>query len=189
MRSSQKLIGSSLAIVTLRTSQIVDELTATPRTLVPLLEFLLDHVLSLGLGPSTSSLAAHGNAASNLSPARVLALRALTQTLLTSIVDLLKVFLVCERVGPELLCLFAGALLVRTHLLLTHREVLLSVRTLINIHIHWMTALLGSHDEARRGLAGIIDDYIVDVVVVYDVRNVLSASIARLRLRARLLLT
>lgn len=85
--------------------------------------------------------------------------------------------------------MLAGALLVRTHLLLTHREVLLSVRTLINIHIHWMTALLGSHDKARWGLAGIVDDYIVDVVVVYDVRNVLSTSIARLRLRARLLLT
>lgn len=99
MRSSQKLIGSSLAIVTLRTSQIVDELTATPRTLMPLLEFLLNHVLSLGLGASTRSLATHGNTASNLSPARVLALGALTQTLLTSIVvDLLKVFLVCERV-------------------------------------------------------------------------------------------
>ena len=189
MRSSQKLIGSSLAIVALRTSKIVDELTATPRTLVPLLEFLLDHVLSLGLGPSTSSLATHGNAASNLTSARVLALRALTQTLLTCIIDFLEVFLVSKRVRPELLGLLAGALLVGTHLLLAHRKVFLRVRTLINIHIHWMTALLGSHDEARRGLAGVIDDDIVDVIVVYDVCNVLPTSIARLRLRACLLLT
>ena len=189
LRSSQKLICSSLAIVALRTSQIVDELAATPRALMPLLELFLDHVLSLGLRPGSSSLATHRNTASNLTPARVLPLRPLTQTLLlTSIVNLLKVFLVGEGVGPELLGLLAGALLVGTHLLLAHREVFLGVRTLINIHIHWMTALLGSHDEARWGLAGVIDDDIVDVIVVYDVRNVLLTSVARLRLRARLLI-
>ncbi len=38
-----------------------------------------------------------------------------------------------------------------------------------------MSSLIcASHDEARGSLAGVIDNDIVDVVIVYDVRDVLA---------------
>ena len=43
-----------------------------------------------------------------------------------------------------------------------------------------MSTSLGSHMEDRWGLAWVIDDDIVDVVVVYDVRNVSTARVLRL---------
>jgi len=74
-----------------------------------------------------------------------------------------------------LLGLLAGALLVR-HLLLAHRVPILTLIHLTHINVHGSTAGVGGHVEDRRCLAGVIDDNIVDVVVVYDVRDVLPAS-------------
>ena len=83
-----------------------------------------------------------------------------------------EVFLVRERVRPELLGLLSWTLLIGTHLLLllTHGKVILSICRLIDINIHGVTALLGRHDEARGSLAWVVDDNIVDVIQTFTNR-------------------
>lgn len=163
-----------MSIVALRSSQVVDKLTATPGTLMTFLELFLDHILGFGLRSGTSTLAAHGYASTDLASSRV-DLNSLSRTWLARI-HLGKVLLVRERVRPELLGLLAGTLLIGTHLLLllAHGEVVLPV--LIHINIHGVTTLLlSSHDKARRGLARVINDNVVYVVVIDDVGDVLAA--------------
>ena len=66
--------------------------------------------------------------------------------------------------------------------MLSQMEIVLARRTLIDIDtlharvVHVASVLGCSHMEDRRGLAGVIDDDVVDVVIVYYVRDVASLS-------------
>lgn len=79
-----------------------------------------------------------------------------------------------------MLVLVLWPLLVR-HLLLSEREAVVSWRHLCHIYVHRKTPLLlVGHVENRRGLARVVDDDVVDVVVVDDVRDVLRSDCLRL---------
>ena len=73
--------------------------------------------------------------------------------------------------------MLAGPLLVSAHLLLAHLKIV--VGSLTNVHpLHGMASALGScHVEDRGRLARVIDDYVVDIVVVYDVRDVAALTL------------
>lgn len=123
LRSSQECVTLTSA-VGLRTSQIIDQLSATARTFMAFLKLLLDDVL--GLGTATHALTALWLRTSYRPPA-VTRLCIIRSHALLLRIHLTNVLFIGERVGPELLSLLAGTLLVLIHLL-SHLEVVMPGR-------------------------------------------------------------
>lgn len=86
--------------------------------------------------------------------------------MLIHVIHLGKLFLVCQRVRTELLGLLSWSLLVGSHLIR---------QTLINIHP--LGSLLCGHVEDWWGLARVIDDDVIDVIVINNVRDVTSRAL------------
>ena len=89
--------------------------------------------------------------------------------LLLHVVHLNKLLLVREGVRAELLGLLPRSLLVGAHV---------PGQTLIRIHP--LSSLLRRHMKDGRGLARVVDDNVVDIIVVYDVRDVAARALRRL---------
>ena len=166
-------------------SQVIDQLSAAAWAFMALLQFFLNHVLCLRVASDALTARRLGGRSAILARlARhhlvvVVALGWVHAGLL--LIHLLELFLVRERIRAELLGLLLGTLLIGTHLsMVGNAELITAIDPLHRV----ATALLGTgHVEDGRGLARVIDNNVVDIVIVYDVRNV-----ATLGLRNTLLL-
>lgn len=79
-----------------------------------------------------------------------------------------ELFLICQRIRAELLCLLPRPLLILAHVMRYSS---------LMIHIHPLTSLLSCHVEDGRCLARVIDDDIVDIIIVNDVGHMAASSV------------
>ena len=182
--TSKELICASLTSGELLGSgQIIDELAPAAWAFMTLLQLFLDHIFCLVSASKT--ITGQGLRSTNLPSTVQLLLLTIVSTLLSLLLLLLlihfgKVFLVSQRIWTELLSLLARSLLIG-HLLLPQLEIVGSTAC-SHIHplhtriIHVMaTSLVGRHMENGRSLARVIDNNVVDVVIIDDVRDVATS--------------
>ena len=153
-------------------SQVVYQLSPAARALMAFLKLFLHHILSLRATSHTLTTRRLCRPTDWSSRARLLLLViALASLLRGLLVHLLELFLVRKRVRTELLSLFTWSLLVGTHLLLSLLE--FARVTICPLHaLVILTSLLSRHVEDRCGLAWVVNNDVVDVIIVDDVRHV-----------------